>query len=152
MVMEVVVLAALAVVALPRGGGDDPEPAADTLARVFKQLRENGALDNCPAACTTVRLRKAFSDDERNRIALAFGVIDTNTRDPGVVVKPKRGRSVDVGGIGIAGWENEKYLGIEKDAWYWEVEACATNRRVLINAISGEPSPVHAWVTCGGVE
>jgi hypothetical protein len=66
-----------------------------------------------------------------------------------VIIAPKRGRCRC---RCIRQFDALANLGIERDAWYWEVEACPTNRRVLINAAAGEPSPVHPWVLCGGVE
>lgn len=151
---------------MPIAGGETERPQEDRnpivldtilsnktdLGAIFKALEFEGKLRRCGYYDRC--FNNIISGDTAQQIALKYKIIDdveasskyTNDIRIGLL----QGGSVDIPGIGIGYEENKKALKLDSTEWYWEIGACSTNKRIYINAITGQSSLLHTYVYCGG--
>lgn len=91
-----------------------------------------------------------FTEDQKNQIALAYGVINATTSNPSIALGLLKGSSVDVPGIGTGYLASKAELNLQDTAWYWEIGSCATNNRVFVDAKTGKAGLLHTYIYCGG--
>jgi hypothetical protein len=83
---------------------------------------------------------------DKAAIAKAYGISDQSNDT--IYFGLQKGKSLDVGGIGIGSINNKTKLAINDTSWYWEIGACSTNNRIFIEAETGATTGIHSWTYC----
>ncbi len=132
------------------GGDISSNPSANVLKDLFIRLQKEGRLVKCGYYKNC--FEKDLSNEQRNQIAIDYRIIDNPSESTSdVSVGLVTGATADIPGIGTAWISNRALLKLGEDAWYWEIGACSTNRRVFVNATTGQGGLEHSYVYCGGV-
>lgn len=111
---------------------------------IENKVKECHYYDNC--------FSNTFPDSTMRGIARRYILIDANDNKSSIKMGLIFGKSADVTGIGTQYFQNKSVLNLKSDAWYWEIGACPSNNRIFIDAVTGETSPIHKFIYCGGVE
>ena len=128
----------------------EPKAASSTLKDLFSRLENEGKLKSCYSS------EKCFQEDlteeQLHELFSHYKIIDQEAKSSDVrndaLLGLIKGSSVANPGIGTGWIENQQFLGLNSDKWYWELGACSTNRRVFVDALTMVPSPVHKYVYC----
>lgn len=80
-----------------------------------------------------------ISEEDLEEIALTYGVIGNKECGPKIFVNFQKGEFLQLEG---ENWEK----------WFWTVNACVNNKRVIIDPLTDEQvGTIHTYVICGGV-
>jgi hypothetical protein len=123
--------------------GESKLPLSSTqlLIDLFNRFQREGRLKENSNMEITVK--------QKNQIATDYKIINRPTEYSddihiGLIV----GSHVDIPGLGMSHTKNERLLHLDRNGWYWEIGACSTNKRVFVNALTGEPGVVHHYPYC----
>lgn len=103
------------------------QTSTNDLTQIFSKLSAENKVKTCNYYDNC--FSDIFSDSVKREIASSYNVIDVNDN------------------------ESTIYIGLSKgDGWHWEIGACPSNKRIFVDTITGEKSPISKFVYCGGVE
>ncbi len=129
-----------------------PSPQKAEVFQTLTQIYSTYSSTENPQECHYSQncFKSELNPDLRMKIAMHYGIINSSdqTSTP-INIGLIHGFSVDVTGIGTGYYKNKSILGLTDDKWYWEIGSCATNKRVFLDALSGEQTgPLHSYPYC----
>lgn len=105
-------------------------PQNFSLQDIFKQIQADGNQGSCLGYYGECMEHLGIPESTVVEAAFQHGVIQTKDTYVGDVTLELVGTST---------------------IWWWEIGACSTNKRVRVNAITGETQPIETYVYCGGL-
>lgn len=109
-------------------------------------------LEKCFSIDTPCIGPEDISENDLEKVALAYEVVENDQCGPKIFLKLQKGSQINVSGIGTGYLKNREALGFDDYRWYWTVNACVNNKRIIIDALTGQQvGPIHTYVICGGV-